>query len=123
MLMMIAHACLATLGDDPQLVRDGALLVTDGFITDLGTTAELAARYPGVACWDAAGQMVLPASICAHTHFYGAFARGWAYPGPPISPRFWRISGGDWIKYSRWRTCVTRLWFAWWMRSVTARRH
>jgi len=81
--MLIAHACLATLGDDPQLVRDGALLVTDGSITDLGTTAELVARYPGVECWDAAGQLVLPASICAHTHFYGAFARGMALPGAP----------------------------------------
>jgi putative selenium metabolism protein SsnA len=81
--MLIVHACLATLGDDPQLVRDGALLVTDGSITDLGTTTELTAHYPGVECWDAAGQLVLPASICAHTHFYGAFARGMALPGAP----------------------------------------
>ncbi|MFN2271309.1 MAG: putative aminohydrolase SsnA [Anaerolineae bacterium] len=81
--MLIAHACLATLGDEPQLVRDGALLVTDGSITDLGTTAELTARYPGVEYWDAAGQLVLPAAICAHTHFYGAFARGMALPGAP----------------------------------------
>jgi cytosine/adenosine deaminase-related metal-dependent hydrolase len=29
------------------------------------------------------GQPVLPGNICAHTHFYGAFARGMAIPGAP----------------------------------------
>jgi putative selenium metabolism protein SsnA len=79
--MLIAHARLATLGDDPQIIEDGALLVAGDYIADLGTTAELSTRYPKVERWDADGQLVLPASICAHTHFYGAFARGMAVPG------------------------------------------
>lgn len=79
--MLIAHARLATLGDDPQIIKDGALLVAGDYIADLGTTTELSARYPEVERWDAAGQLVLPASICAHTHFYSAFARGMAVPG------------------------------------------
>jgi putative selenium metabolism protein SsnA len=79
--MLITHARLATLGDDPQLIEDGALLVTGEHIADLGATAELLARYPKVEYWDAAGQLALPASICAHTHFYGAFARGMTVPG------------------------------------------
>ncbi len=83
--MLITHARLATLGDEPRLVEDGALLIEDGSIGALGATAELAARYPAVEQWDAAGQLVLPASICAHTHFYGAFARGMAVPGDPAA--------------------------------------
>jgi putative selenium metabolism protein SsnA len=79
--MLITHARLATLGDTPQLIEDGALLVAGDYIADLGTTAELSTRYPEAERWDAAGQLVLPASICAHTHFYGAFARGMAVPG------------------------------------------
>jgi putative selenium metabolism protein SsnA len=79
--MLITHARLATLGDDPQLIEDGALLVVDDHIADLGTAAELSTRYPEVEHWNAAGQLVLPASICAHTHFYGAFARGMTVPG------------------------------------------
>jgi putative selenium metabolism protein SsnA len=79
--MLIAHARLATLGDAPQIIEDGALLVAGDYIADLGTTAELSTRYPEVERWDASGQLVLPASICAHTHFYGAFARGMAVPG------------------------------------------
>ncbi|MFZ1462409.1 MAG: putative aminohydrolase SsnA, partial [Anaerolineae bacterium] len=32
---------------------------------------------------DAAGQLIMPGQICAHTHFYGAFARGLYIPGDP----------------------------------------
>ena len=85
--LLITHARLATLGDAPALIEDGALLIedNDGRIAALGPTAELAARYPAAERWDAAGQLVLPASICAHTHFYGAFARGMAVPGEPAA--------------------------------------
>jgi len=82
---LITHARLATLGDEPELIEDGALLIEGERIAALGPTAELASRYPAVERWDAAGQLVLPASICAHTHFYGAFARGMAIPGEPPS--------------------------------------
>ena len=82
---LITHARLATLGGEPSLIEDGALLVEDGRIAALGITAELTTRYPAAERWDAAGQLVLPASICAHTHFYGAFARGMAVPGEPAA--------------------------------------
>jgi len=93
--LLITHATIATLGADARLIEDGALLIADGRIAALGSTAGLAARYPAADRWDAAGQLVLPASICAHTHFYGAFARGMAIPGeaprnfPQILERLW----------------------------------
>jgi putative selenium metabolism protein SsnA len=67
------------------MIEDGALLVEGGHIAALGTTVELTARYPDAERWDAAGQLVLPGAICAHTHFYGAFARGMAVPGEPAT--------------------------------------
>jgi putative selenium metabolism protein SsnA len=85
MALLITHARLATLGQQPQIVEDGALLIEGDRIAALGTTTELATRYPAVERWDADGQMVLPASICAHTHFYGAFARGMSVPGDPAA--------------------------------------
>lgn len=81
--MLIIHARLATLGSEPELIDDGALLIQGQRITALGTTADLATRFPGVDRWDAGGQLVLPASICGHTHFYGAFSRGMGIPGEP----------------------------------------
>jgi putative selenium metabolism protein SsnA len=65
------------------LIDDGALLIQGRRITALGTTADLVTRFPDVDRWDAGGQLILPASICAHTHFYGAFSRGMGIPGEP----------------------------------------
>jgi putative selenium metabolism protein SsnA len=65
------------------LIDDGALLIQGRRITALGTTPDLVTRFPDGDHWDAGGQLVLPASICAHTHFYGAFSRGMGIPGEP----------------------------------------
>lgn len=81
--MLITHAHLATLGDTPQLIADGALRIHNGLITDIGSTADLTTRYPHEERWDAEGQLVMPAALCGHTHFYGAFARGMALPDEP----------------------------------------
>jgi len=111
--MLITHVRLATLGDDPRLVEDGALLVADEHIADLGTTPDLSARHPGAERWDAGGQLVLPASICAHTHFYGAFARGMATPGrsPANLPQileslWWRLDKALTLEDVRYSTLV-----------------
>ncbi len=80
--MLVTHARVATLGVEPRLIEDGALLMDAGKIVAVDTTAALSARYPEVKRLDAQGQLALPAPLCGHTHFYGAFARGWAFPGP-----------------------------------------
>jgi len=81
--MLITHARLATFGSEPRVIDDGALLLEGKHIAALGTSAELAERFPDADRWDAEGQLVLPSSICAHTHFYGAFSRGMGIPGQP----------------------------------------
>jgi len=83
--MLITHARIATLGPEPQLIEDGALLIRGETIAEVGTTMELTTRHPREERWDAEGQLVMPAAICGHTHFYGAFARGMAIPGEPPS--------------------------------------
>lgn len=83
--MLITRARVATLGADPRLIEDGAILIRDRRIADIGSTASLIAAYPEEERRDAGGQLALPALLCGHTHFYGAFARGWAYSGPAAS--------------------------------------
>lgn len=83
--LLITHARVATLGAEPQLIDDGALLIRGDRIAAIGTTAELATQHPHAKRWDAGGQLIMPAAICAHTHFYGAFARGMAIPGEPAA--------------------------------------
>jgi len=111
--MLVTHARLATLGKDPILVEDGALLVEDDHIAALGTTADLASQYHAAERWDADGQLVLPASLCAHTHYYGAFARGMAIPGEPASnfPQilerlWWRLDKALTLEDVRYSTLV-----------------
>lgn len=93
--MLITNSTLITFGEKNEIVPDGAVLIQDDYIADLGLTAELRAKYPNEDVLDAGGKLIMPGLICAHTHFYGAFARGMAIPGeapqnfPEILEKLW----------------------------------
>lgn len=80
--MLITNANLITLGHDRRILPDQALFIDGGRVLDIGGHDELRARYPAAETLDARGQYVMPGGVCAHTHFYGAYARGLAMPGP-----------------------------------------
>jgi putative selenium metabolism protein SsnA len=82
--LLITNGRLVTWGETNELIHDGALLLQAGRIADMGNSTDLRARYPDVEELDARNQLVMPGNICAHTHFYGAFARGMGIPGPPM---------------------------------------
>lgn len=98
--MLITNARVATLGKEPRLIENGALLIEGGTIVEVDTTAALVGRYPEAERLDARGQLALPAPLCGHTHFYGAFARGWAYPGPAAT-RFGEILERLWWRLDK----------------------
>jgi putative selenium metabolism protein SsnA len=81
--ILIGNATIATLGQRNEIIEDGALVVRDGLIMALGKTVDLRLRYSEAGYVNARGGLVLPGLLCAHTHFYGAFARGMAIPGEP----------------------------------------
>lgn len=80
--MLITNATLVTLGDECKIFPNHALRIDSGIIQTIASTRELTARFPAEEQLDARGQLVMPGNICAHTHFYGAYARGMAIPGP-----------------------------------------
>lgn len=82
--LLITNGRLVTWERPNRIIEDGALLLQDGLIAAIGRTAELREAHPDAEELDARGQLVMPGNICAHTHFYGAFARGMAIPGPPM---------------------------------------
>jgi cytosine/adenosine deaminase-related metal-dependent hydrolase len=82
--MLIVNGRLVTWVDGEEIREDGALLVRDGRIAAIGDSMTLQQKYPDETRLDARGQLVMPGNICAHTHFYGAFARGMGIPGPPM---------------------------------------
>jgi cytosine/adenosine deaminase-related metal-dependent hydrolase len=95
MALLITHATVVTWEDPNRIIEDGALLIEDGLIRAVGTTNDLLVRYPQAEKMDAQGQLAMPGNICAHTHFYGAYARGLAIPGaapsafPEILKKLW----------------------------------
>ena len=98
--LLITHGNTFTLGQRNEQIPDGAIYVEGDTIVEVGTTAALAAKYPTTQRLDAGGKIVLPASICGHTHFYGAFARGMAIPGAPAT-NFMEILERLWWKLDR----------------------
>ncbi len=82
--LLITNGQLVTWGNPNEIINDGALLLRDGRIAALGSSLSLVEEHAEVEQLDARGQLVMPGNICAHTHFYGAFARGMGIPGPPM---------------------------------------
>ncbi len=74
--MLVVNGTLLTFGANNRIIRDGAMRIQDGLISDVSTTSDLRVRYPGEEELNAGGKLVMPGLICAHTHFYGLFARG-----------------------------------------------
>ena len=79
--MLITNAALVTWGSPNRFHERYALHIEGALVREIGPEADLLARHPEEERLDARGQLVLPGNICAHTHFYGAFARGLAVPG------------------------------------------
>jgi len=83
--MLITNGTVVTFGEENEIISNGALLVERDWIAAVGKTAELMERYPDEEILDAQRKLIMPGMICAHTHFYGAFARGMALKTEPPS--------------------------------------
>lgn len=80
---MLIHSAsqLLTLAGGPQrghalgtlgIIEDGAVLIREGKIVAVGTTAELRAAYPNEPTLDARNRVVLPGFVDPHTHLIWA---------------------------------------------------
>jgi putative selenium metabolism protein SsnA len=115
--ILITNGTLIPMTEPLGMVRQGAVLIEDGQIIDIGTANEVAERVPGrrkpntaVQTINANGKLILPGAITAHTHVYGAFARGLAIPGKPaanfaevLQKLWWRLDRAldiEAVKYS-----------------------
>lgn len=80
--LLITNGTVVSWERDAELLEHGAVYVEEGLIKEIGPAAELEAAHPDAERLDARGQLIMPGNICAHTHYYSAFARGMAIPGP-----------------------------------------
>ncbi|MBC7260466.1 MAG: imidazolonepropionase [Chloroflexi bacterium] len=57
------------------IIKDGAIAIADGRIIATGTSSEIRRGYHASREWDAAGRVVLPGFVDAHTHLVFAGSR------------------------------------------------
>ena len=74
--VLVGNGVVLTLGDDNRVIEDGAVLIEENVVEELGTTAALKAAHPRADFIDARGGTILPGFICAHHHLYSTFACG-----------------------------------------------
>ncbi len=77
----IVGGTVATLGDAPAVIEDGAVGVAGDEIVWVGPRAEV--DLAGAEVIDAGGGLILPGFINAHMHFYSTFACGLALKDDP----------------------------------------
>jgi putative selenium metabolism protein SsnA len=82
-IMLIHNATVITFDADNRIMPNGAVHWAGDTLDAVGESTDLLARFPEDERWDAQGMVLMPGQICAHTHFYGAFARGMYIPGAP----------------------------------------
>jgi putative selenium metabolism protein SsnA len=80
--LLITGGTVVTWEPGADILENGAVYCANGKIAEIGLSADLEARHTAAQKLDARGQLIMPGNVCAHTHFYGAFARGMAIPGP-----------------------------------------
>jgi len=96
--MILYNGTIVTMDADLTIQENGAIRINNGIIEDIGDSKVICARYPGENREDVDGKLIMPGNICAHTHFYGAYARGLSTIGTPpgnfleiLEKLWWRI--------------------------------
>lgn len=79
--MLIQNCSIVTWGNPNQILDRQSIRIQAEKIVEIGPAGTILPAA-GEEVLDARGQLAMPGLICAHTHFYGAFSRGMAIPGP-----------------------------------------
>jgi len=83
--MIIKNAKIITCNDSNEIIEDGSIVIEGSKIKKINIGHNSTEHIKNDEVIDADGQLVMPGSICAHTHFYGAYSRGMGIPGRPAA--------------------------------------
>ena len=72
--LLLTGGSVVSMDDDRRVIDDGAVAVSGGLITAIGTATELSGLRAGRTV-DCSGSAVLPGLVDTHTHLYQGFAR------------------------------------------------
>lgn len=97
--MIIKNGIIVTWKAPNQILKGHSIRIKNGNIAEILPDAQIEPEIGEEIC-DAHSQLIMPGNICAHTHFYGAFARGLSTSGNPPS-NFTEILEQLWWKLDR----------------------
>ena len=76
--MLYTHATIITINPSRDIILDGAILVHDNLIADIGKTAALKSKYPDEPEYPLAEHIIVPGLISTHMHTAQTLIRGCA---------------------------------------------
>ena len=69
-MLLIGNGKLFTRDEERPYLPDGAVVIDGDTVQEVGSLADMRAKYPAAEFVDARGQIILPGLINAHTHIY-----------------------------------------------------
>ena len=99
-MLLIGNGRVITRDPERPYLEKGAVVTEGGKIAAVGDEKTLREAYPDAQYVDAAGGVIMPGLINAHTHIYSGLARGLSIPG--YNPtNFFEILDGMWWHIDR----------------------
>ena len=83
--MIIKNAKIIPCTNPNEIIENGSIKIKGDRIEKIYRGAIENEQLENEEMIDANGQLLMPGSICAHTHFYGAYSRGMGIPGNPAA--------------------------------------
>lgn len=68
--MIIAGGKLITNDKNNNFYENGAVVIEDNVIKEVGPYDDIIKKYPDEEVVDAKGKLIMPGLICAHSHIY-----------------------------------------------------
>jgi len=75
-MIIIVNVTIITLNEANQVLRNGAIVIQNDRIIDLGDSTAMQTKYEAEVVIDATGKLVLPGLINSHTHMCRSLLRG-----------------------------------------------
>ena len=74
--MLFTHATIVTVNTKRDIILDGAILVRQSRIADIGKTSSLLSKHQDEETFDLTGHIVIPGLISTHIHTAQTLLRG-----------------------------------------------
>ncbi|HKL74755.1 MAG TPA: putative aminohydrolase SsnA [Halanaerobiales bacterium] len=75
-MLLLTNGKILTFNKNSEIIENGAILIKDNKIAEVGNTENLKEKYPATEEFDVNGKIVMPGLVNTHMHFYSTFARG-----------------------------------------------